>query len=148
MAVNKSFIGRIYPDAVSYEVTQSDVEQFIEATTLPGSLYRDPARIKACGYGSTPAPPTFAAIVAQRGEAAYIADPEAGIDFAHVVHAEESISIVRPIVVGDVLRVDLEVVSITERGGVSMVTTCAHLSDAQGEDVADVTSALAVRSSE
>ena len=47
------------------------------------------------------APPTFAIIVAQRADAQLIEDPESGIDFSRVVHADQRFIHHRPIVAGD-----------------------------------------------
>ena len=100
------------------------------------------------GYPDIIAPPTFAVIVAQRAESQYIEDPAAGIDFTRVVHADERFTHVRPITAGDALVTVLTVVSITQRSGLSMITTRCDihaLGAADLELVSTVTSTLAVR---
>ncbi len=91
------------------------------------------------------APPTFAVVIAQRAEAQLIGDPDAGIDFSRVVHAEERFTHHRPIVAGDEIVTVLHVDSIVERAGLAMVTTRCELADAAGEPVGTVVSTLAVR---
>src|SRR3712207_7418691 len=44
--------------------------------------HHDVEAARALGHADLVAPPTFAIVVAQRADAALIADPEAGIDFS------------------------------------------------------------------
>src|SRR5665648_612810 len=88
---------------------------------------------------------TFAVVVAQRAEAQLIADPEAGIDFSRVVHAEERFTHHRPIHAGDALVTVLHVDAVTERAGLAMVTTRCEISAVDGAPVATVVCTLAVR---
>src|SRR5699024_3668001 len=91
---------------------------------------RDAAR--ELGYDDVVAPPTFAVVLAQRAEQAYVGDPASGIDFSRVVHAEERFTHHRPIVAGDLLRTTVHVDSITERAGIAMVSTRAEIADQDG----------------
>src|SRR5665647_3839803 len=81
------------------------------------------------------APPTFAVVVAQRAEAQLIADPEAGIDFSRVVHAEERFTHLRPSHAGAALVTVLHVDAVTERAGLAMVTTRCEISAVDGGDL-------------
>jgi acyl dehydratase len=72
-------------------------------------------------------------------------DPEAGIDFARVVHGEERFTHHRPITAGDRLVGTLTVESVRQAGGHSMVTTRVDLATEQGEPVSTVTSTIVVR---
>ncbi len=67
------------------------------------------------------------------------------MDFSRVVHADERFTHHRPIVAGDVIETVIHVENIVQRAGISMVTTRAELTDADGEPVATVRSTLAVR---
>ena len=80
-------------------------------------------------------------------EAQLIEDPDAGIDFSRVVHADERFTHHRPIVAGDEITTVLHVDAVVERAGLAMVTTrCALFGDAALTDhVATVRSTLAVR---
>jgi acyl dehydratase len=126
-------------------VGREKLREFAAATgaTVPACF--DPAAAGALGYADVVAAPTFAVVIAQRAEAAYAADPAAGIDFSRVVHAEESIVLHRPIIAGDWLTPTLRVVGVRQRGAIAMVTTEVKLADPAGVPVASVTSVLAVR---
>jgi len=145
MAVNTSYAGRVYPPGEVYEVSAEKIRELAEATASTHPAHTDPSAARALGYPGVVAPPTFAVVIAQRAEAAYVQDPDAGIDFSRVVHADERFTHHRPIVAGDRLTPTLHVDSVTERGPLAMVTTRVEIADDDGAPVATVVSTLAVR---
>ncbi|MEV7973568.1 MaoC family dehydratase N-terminal domain-containing protein [Cellulomonas sp. NPDC089187] len=145
MAVNSEFAGRVYPPNEPYEVGRVKLREFAEAVGAEHPAHVDPAAAQALGHPDVIAPPTFAVVVAQRAEAQLIQDPAAGIDFSRVVHADERFVHHRPIHAGDRLVTVLHVDAITERAGLSMVTTRCEIAAEDGQPVASVTSTLAIR---
>ena len=145
MPVDTSYAGRVYPPNAPYEVGREKLREFAEAVAATHPAYTDPEAARALGHPDVVAPPTFAVVVAQRAEAQLLSDPAAGIDFSRVVHADERFTHHRPIHVGDRLVTVLHVDAITERAGLTMVTTRAEIADEGGAPVATVVSTLAVR---
>lgn len=148
MPVNQAYQGREYPPTPAYEVSREKIREFAEAVGALGdgpSPYTDTDAAQALGHRDVVAPPTFAVIIAQRAEHQLVADPGARIDFSRVVHADERFTAHRPIVAGDRLVTVLHVDTITERAGLSMVTTRCEIADESGTPVATVRSTLAVR---
>ncbi len=151
MAINADYAGREYPATAPYSVGREKIREFASAVGSTHPAHHDVATARGLGYPDLIAPPTFAVVVAQRAEAPFIQDPEAGVDFTRVVHADERFVHHRPIVAGDELVTVLHVDSITQRAGISMVTTRAEIgalaADGSGtvEPVATVTSSLVVR---
>ena len=145
MAVDPRFAGREYPPTDVYEVGREKVRDFADAVGAAHAAHRDVGVARSLGYADVVAPITFAVVVAQRAEQQLIADPGAGIDFSRVVHAEERFTHHRPIVAGDRLVTVLHVDAITERAGLSMVTTRAEIRAEDGAPVSTVVSTLAVR---
>jgi len=143
--VDTSFAGRAYPPGDVYVVSREKLREFAEATGATHPAHTDPQAARALGYPDVIAPPTFAVVVAQRTEAQYVQDPAAGIDFSRVVHADERFTHHRPIHAGDRLRAALHVDAVTQRAGLSMVTTRCEIVDEDGGAVATVVSTLAVR---
>ncbi|MCL2467593.1 MAG: MaoC family dehydratase N-terminal domain-containing protein [Micrococcales bacterium] len=148
MGVDPSFVGRTYPPTPAYDVSRTALAAFAEATGATHPACTDTAAAQALGHRDVVAPPTFAVVVAQAAEVQYVADPAAGIDFSRVVHADERFTHHRPIVAGDQLVTTLHVESVTERAGLSLVTTRCEIADGAAEPVATVRSTLAVRSAE
>ena len=75
-------------------------------------------------------------------------DPDSGIDFSRVVHADERFTHHRPIVAGDELVATATVETVKSLGGHSMVTTRADIATTAGEPVSTVRSTLLVRGEE
>jgi len=148
MAVNTSYVGRSYAPGEPYRVSAEKIREFAESTASTHPAHTDPEAARALGYPDVVAPVTFAVVVAQRAEAAYVKDPGAGIDFSRVVHADERFTHHRPIVAGDVLVPTLHVDAVTERGPLAMVTTRVEIAADDGAPVATVVSTLAVRGDE
>jgi len=148
LGVDPSFVGRSYPPTPVYEVARTTLAAFGEATGATHPACTDTGAAQALGYRDTVAPPTFAVVVAQAAEAQYVADPAAGIDFSRVVHADERFTHHRPICAGDRLVTVLHVESVTQRAGLSLVTTRCEIADDAGAPVATVRSTLAVRPEE
>ncbi len=147
--VNLEYVGRQYPPGEPYAVGREKIREFAAAVGAEHAIHRDVDAARTAGYADVVAPTTFAVIVAQRAEAAYIADPQAGIDFSRVVHADERFIHHRPIVAGDELVTVVRVESITERAGIAFVTTRAEIAaraaDGPPVPVSTVTSTLAIR---
>ena len=143
--VDQTLVGRSYAPRETYEVSRVKIAEMAEATGATHPAHTDPDAAWALGYADVVAPPTFAVVIAQRAEQAYVASPESGIDFSRVVHAEERLTHHRPIVAGDRLRTTVHVDRIVERAGITLVTTRAEIADADDAPVCTVVSVLAVR---
>lgn len=143
-SVNDALVGSSFPPPERYRVSAVKIAEFADAVGAASPLHYDRDAARAAGYKDVVAPPTFAVVIAQRAEFAYVNSPESGIDFSRVVHAEEGFMHHRPIVAGDVLEATAHVDSITHRAGLSFVTTRVEISDGEFP-VATVTSTLAVR---
>ncbi len=148
MAVNPDFVGRTYPPSGSYAVDADLIAAFAAAVGAGDPVHTDPEAARAAGYGDVIAPPTMAVRFAQQADRAYVADPEAGIDYSRVVHGEQRFVHHRPITAGDQVLGTLTVDAIRSAGGHAMVTTRTELATAGGEALATCTSTIVVRGGE
>jgi acyl dehydratase len=148
MAVNASFTGRTYPATPPYAVGREKIREFAEALGADDLVHTDQAHARARGYRDVIAPPTFAAVIAQKCDRQLIADPEAGIDFSRVVHGEQRFVHHRPLTAGDEIVGVLTVDSVRQVGGHAMVTTRSELSTTEGEPVCTATSTIVIRGGE
>jgi acyl dehydratase len=148
MAVNASFTGRTYPATAPYSVGREKIREFAEAVGAEDVVHTDQRQARARGYRDVIASPTFAVLIAQQCDMQLIADPEAGIDFSRVVHAEQRFVHHRPITAGDEIVGVLTVDSVKEVGGHAMVTTRSELSTTEGEPVCTATSTIVIRGGE
>ncbi|MFI5085268.1 MAG: MaoC family dehydratase N-terminal domain-containing protein [Actinomycetales bacterium] len=145
MAINPELAGRTYPAGEPYDVGREKIREFARAVKATHPAHFEVAAANALGHADLLAPPTFAIIVAQRADARLIEDPDSGIDFSRVVHAEQRFTHHRPIVAGDRLRAELHVDSVRAMGGGAMISTRAEITTADGTPVATTTSAILVR---
>ncbi len=148
MPVNAELAGRSYPPAPPYLVGREKVREFARAVLASSPLSLDPEAARAAGYADVVAPPTFAVVVQEHTLAQLLADPDAGIEFARVVHGDQRFTFTRPIVAGDELIATLTVTSVKSLGGHSMVTAESSIVDADGQHVVTAISTLVVRGEE
>ena len=149
MSINPDLQGRSYPAAEVYDVGRENIREFAKAVKATNPAHFDVETARALGHSDLVAPPTFAIIIAQRADAQLVEDPEAGIDFSRVVHADQRFTHHRAIVAGDRLVAELHVDGVRAMGGGAMITTRSEiyaLTDGDGrEKVATTTSSILVR---
>jgi acyl dehydratase len=135
VAVNTEYIGRTYPASAPYEVSRVKIAEFADAIGDGNPLYRDRAAAQAAGYPDVIAPPTFPIVITMAASSAAIGDPGLGINYAMVVHGEQSFSYSRPLYAGDVVTAQSTISNIREVGSLTMVTTETRIQTVDGEHV-------------
>ncbi|TXN32403.1 MaoC family dehydratase N-terminal domain-containing protein [Lacisediminihabitans profunda] len=145
MSVNPEIEGRVFPPTAPYLVGREKIREFARAVLASSPVNFDVEAARAAGYADLVAPPTFAVVVQELTLRQLLAEPDAGIDFARVVHGEQRFSFSRPIVAGDELTATLTIASVKSLGGHSMVTAESSIVDAAGAHVVTATSTLVVR---
>jgi len=145
VALDPSFAGRRLPPTEPYLVSREKIREFAEAIGADDAAYRDPAAAAKLGYTEVIAPPTFPMVVAGLVSQALYADPDLGLDFSRVVHADQRFAYVRPVRAGDRLVCVCEVEAIMSRGGNEFLTTRIDMATDAGEPVVSVWSRLVVR---
>jgi acyl dehydratase len=148
MALNPEFVGRTYPASTSYLVGREKVREFAASVGERSALCHDVQAAQAAGYPDVVAPPTFAIILALGASETVVKDPELGLDYTRVVHAEQSFAYTRPIVAGDELVVTTMIEAIRSVAGNDIVTTSATITTTAGEPVVVATSQLLSRGAE
>lgn len=148
MTINPELQGRSYPAGAVYTVGREKIREFARAVKATHPSHYDVDAARDLGHRDLVAPPTFAIIVAQLADAQLISDPDAGIDFSRVVHADQRFTHYRAIVAGDELVAELHVDTVRAMGGGAMITTRAEISTTDGEKTATTTSSLLVRGEE
>ncbi|HWI31887.1 MAG TPA: MaoC family dehydratase N-terminal domain-containing protein [Microbacterium sp.] len=144
MPVNPELVGRAFPPTSPYLVGREKVREFARAVFADDPQHFDPEAARALGYADVVAPPTFAMVIQDQTLQQLLAEPDSGIELAHVLHAEQRFAYSRPIVAGDELTGRLTVSGIRALGGNAMVTSDAEIRDVHGEHVVTATSVLLV----
>ncbi|MCW2667038.1 MAG: MaoC-like dehydratase [Frankiales bacterium] len=146
MPLNQDFVGREYPASATYEVGREHIRQFADAIGDQNPLYRDREAARAAGHRDVVAPPTFLTTLSYRfGLDSPIVDPALDLNYAMVVHGEQSFEHHRPVYAGDVLTSVSKVASIRDAGRNELMTMVTEVTDADGQPVSTITSTLVSR---
>ena len=148
MPLNPEYVGRVYGPGEPYEVSRVKIADFADAIGEPSELCRNRDAAVKAGYPDVIAPPTFAVIIDQRSTAAVVTDPGLGLNYAMVVHGEQSFSYARPLHAGDVVVATTTVESIKSIGALSMMVTSTSIDTLDGEHVCTARSNLVERGPE
>jgi acyl dehydratase len=133
--LNTALVGRVY-ETVSVAVDRERALRFADAVGEDGPLYRDPDAARAAGYPDQLVAPTFITAAEVLGVAQVLFDPELGLDFSRIVHAQQSYRFDRPICVGDVLDATPRISDIRSLGSNEVLVVEANVTDAAGRTVA------------
>ncbi len=145
MALNPDFIGRMYPASEPYLVGREKIREFATALGDRNPVYFDVDAANGFGYADLIAPPTFVISLTLKASSSVVHDPELGLDYSRVVHAEQQFSYTRPIMAGDELVVRTSIDNVRTVAGNDMLTTKAIIATVAGEQVATATSVLVSR---
>jgi acyl dehydratase len=133
MALNRDFIGRVFPPSEPYEVSRVKIREFAEAIGDPNPLYRDQDAAKAAGYPDVIAPPTFPIVISLT--AGSLNDPELGLNFAMVVHGEQRFEYRRPLRAGDVVVTEATIAGMRSIGRNERLDIQTVIKTVEGEHV-------------
>jgi acyl dehydratase len=130
------FIGRSYPPEPVYDVSSAKIKEFADAIGDPNPRYREAKAV---------APPTFATIINIPAIMSIVQDPELGLDYSRLVHADQTFVHHRPIVAGDQLVLSTHIDGAMSRAGNDMLTVRTEIADADGKPVSTTTATLVFR---
>ena len=145
MAVNPGYAGRTFAPSEPYEVSRVKIAEFADAIGETSTLCRDRAAAQAAGYPDVIAPPTFAIVLSLASTVELANDPDLGLNYAMVVHGQQSFSHARPLHAGDVVVAQSTIESIKPVGRMTTMTTVTEIRTVDGEQVCTARSALVER---
>ena len=145
MAINTDYVGRTFEPSGPYEVSRVKIAEFADAIGEPSALCRDRAAAQAAGYPDVIAPPTFVIVISMASTAKLTTDPALGVNYAMVVHGEQSFTHARPLHAGDVVTSQSTIESIRPLGSMTTMTTVTEIRTVDGEHVCTARSTLVER---
>ena len=145
MALDQSFKGRTYPPTWVYEVSREKIKEFADSIGDTNPVYLDPEAARAAGHKDVIAPPTFLMLINLKATNVIIHDPELGLDYGRMVHADQNFRHERPVCAGDRLTVTATVDDITSRLGNDFLSIRAEINTESGELVCTARATLVVR---
>ena len=145
MAINTDYVGRTYEPSEPYEVSRVKIAEFATAIGEPSPLCRDRAAAQAAGYPDVIAPPTFAIVISSASGAKITSDPGLGVNYAMIVHGEQSFTHSRPLHAGDVVVAQSTIESIRQVRNLTTLATVTQIRTVDGEHVCTARSVLVER---
>jgi acyl dehydratase len=145
VAINPDYAGRTFEPSAPYEVSRVKIAEFAAAIGDTSPLCRDRAAAQAAGYPDVVAPPTFAIVITAADSARLIADPGLGVNYAMVVHGEQSFAYDRPLRAGDVVVAQTTIESIRPVRSMTTMATLTEIRTTAGEHVCTAHSTLVER---
>jgi acyl dehydratase len=135
VAINPDYAGRTFEPSEPYEVSRVKIAEFATAIGDASPLCHDRAAAQAVGYPDVIAPPTFAIVITAAGNAKLMADPGLGVNYAMVVHGEQSFTHSRPLHAGDVVVTQSTIESIKQIRAMTTMATVTEVRTVDGEHV-------------
>jgi acyl dehydratase len=148
VAVDPAYEGRSYPPVGPFLVTREKIAEFADAIGDPNPAYRSVDAARSLGHPDVVAPPTFPVVVGAAAQQAVWSDPGLGLDWARVVHGEQTFEHARPLVAGDLLESVATVERIRTMAGNDLVTVRVDLRTTAGEQVCAARSMVVARAEE
>jgi acyl dehydratase len=145
VAIDPAYAGRTFEPSEPYEVSRVKIAEFATAIGDASPLCRDRAAAQAAGYPDVVAPPTFAIVITAADSARLIADPGLGVNYAMVVHGEQSFAYDRPLRAGDVVVAQTTIESIRQIRSMTTMATTTEIRTVDGEHVCTAHSTLVER---
>ena len=145
MAINPEYAGRTFEPSEPYEVSRVKIAEFATAIGEASPLCRDSAAAQAAGYPDVIAPPTFAIVITSAGNATLISDPDLGVNYAMILHGEQSFTHTRPLHAGDVVVAQSTIESIKQVRNMTTMAMVTQVRTVAGEHVCTARSILVER---
>jgi acyl dehydratase len=120
-----------------YAVGREKIREYAYATGETDPRHLDPEAARAVGYADVVAPPMFAAVYCSPAIAPAILDPEVGIDFARMVHGAQRFDWHEPVVAGDEITTEAELIERSERGGLRFFVFRTRSTNQHGATVSE-----------
>jgi acyl dehydratase len=145
VAINTEYVGRTFEPTEPYEVSRVKIAEFADAIGEPSPLCRDRAAAQAAGYPDVIAPPTFAIVISSTSGTRVTSDPGLGVNYAMIVHGEQSFAHVRPLHAGDVVVAQTTIEAIKAIRTMTTLATVTEIRTVDGEHVCTARSVLVER---
>ncbi len=100
-------------EAATHDIEKGAIRRFAEAIGDHNPLYHDEVQARARGFRSLVAPPTFAFTLRPGSDVR----ASLAIDWRDVLHGEQRFSYARPLVAGDRVTVQAEIVDVYAKSG-------------------------------
>ena len=129
-----SAVGTTFPP-VSYAVGRAKIREYARAVGETDPRYLDVDAARAAGYADRVAPPMFTVVYSGAAIWPALFDPDVGIDFARMLHGAQEFAWGAPVVAGDEIVTEAQLMSVDERAGLTFFVFETRSTNQDGADV-------------
>jgi N-terminal half of MaoC dehydratase len=148
MSLGQDAIGKRfrYPDR--YIVEREKIREYAVAIKNDDPAFHDDKAAEQLGYGGLLAPLTFVSVFGYKAVTAFFEWANIATNDAQVVQVDQSLKILAPIKMGDLLHCDVEIESIRRAHGTDIIVTKQTFTNDAGEVIQETYTTLAGRADE
>jgi len=139
-----SAVGKVF-EPITYAVGREKIREYAQAVGETNPLHADLEAARGAGYRDLVAPPMFAVVYTSPAIGAAFFDEEIGMDFSRMVHGAQEFSWGPLVVAGDEITTEVEVVDVSQRGGMGFYVFESRSDNQDGERVCTGTWTCIVR---
>ncbi|MUL77433.1 (3R)-hydroxyacyl-ACP dehydratase subunit HadA [Mycolicibacterium sp. CBMA 226] len=141
-------VGYHYRHPECYEVGREKIREHALAVRNDDACFHRESAAAELGYDALLAPLTFISIFGYQAQLAMFQDAGVAISDAKIVHIDQSLKFLQPIMAGDKLYYDVYVDSFRQAHGTDIIVTKNIITNDRGEVVQEAYTTLAGRSGE
>jgi len=128
--------------AAPFRVTREKIREFSSALGERNPICHDVDAAREAGYADLVAPPTFLISMQMGLLLEFLASPGIGLDVSQILHGEQGFTLARPVIAGDELLAETNVVDTRRRGDATFYSLETTVLGQGGEAVATLTSTI------
>lgn len=146
MALSQDLVGRHYRHPDYYVVEREKVREYATAVKNTDSAHFSDEAAAQLGYRGVVSPLTFMSVFSYTAQMAFFDDANIGITDKQIVHVDQVVKFLKPVVAGDKLYCDVYMHEIRQAHGTDIIVTRNVVSNQDGEAVQETYTTLAGRS--
>lgn len=148
MALSKELVGTHYRHPDYYLVEREKLREYATAVQNFDSAFFDEDAAAALGHEGLIPPLTFISVFGYVAIRAFFDAVDIGITDKQIVHVDQSLKFLKPVVAGDTLFCDVYVFDVRQAHGTDIIVTKNVITNQDGEAVQETYTTLAGRSDE
>ena len=148
MALSEKIVGTHYRHPDYYLVEREKVREYANAVQNFDTLFFDEDAAAELGYAGLVPPLTFISVFGYTAQVAFFEAVDIGLNDKQIVHVDQVLKFIRPIVAGDRLYCDVYMHEMRQAHGTDIVVTKNIITNQHGDVVQETYTTLAGRSEE
>jgi len=146
LALSKNVVGTHFRYSDSYRVEREKIREYATAVQNTDRVFFDDAAAAQLGHGGLVPPLTFISVFVYAALRAFFDSVDIGINDKRIVHVDQALKFLKPVVTGDTLFCDVYVHDVRKAHGTDIIVTKNVVTNQDGDAVQETYTTLAGRS--